>query len=197
MRISDWSSDVCSSDLACLPNSACRKKKATASSWPRARTGSKMRAMGRTRQRMPPNEPIRRCILSGERDERGRLIRLALSPDGLVLPDAAARAPGRGAWLAPDRAALENAISKHKLKGALSRAFKTGDIGWPDDLPDRIANALQRQVLDRLGLEARGGTPLTGSDRNSDEIPAGRARVLLPAADLPEGGRRQRAGRSV
>src|SRR3546814_5874411 len=123
---------------ACLPNSACRKKKATASSWPRARTGSKMRAMGRTRQRMPPNEPIRRCILSGERDERGRLIRLALSPDGLVLPDAAARAPGRGAGLAPDRAALENAISKHKLKGALSRAFKTGDIGWPDDLPDRI-----------------------------------------------------------
>src|SRR3546814_8232152 len=112
MRISDWSSDVCSSDLACLPNSACRKKKATASSWPRARTGSKMRAMGRTRQRMPPNEPIRRCILSGERDERGRLIRLALSPDGLVLPDAAARAPGRGAWLAPDRAALENAISR-------------------------------------------------------------------------------------
>src|SRR3546814_4482698 len=86
--------------------------RSTASSWPRARTGSKMRAMGRTRQRMPPNEPIRRCILSGERDERGRLIRLALSPDGLVLPDAAARAPGRGAWLAPDRAALENAISK-------------------------------------------------------------------------------------
>src|SRR3546814_12051338 len=81
-----------------------------------------------------PNEPIRRCILSGEREERGRLIRLALSPDGLVLPDAAARAPGRGAWLAPDRAALENAISKHKLKGALSRAFKTGDIGWPDEI---------------------------------------------------------------
>src|SRR3546814_3085364 len=109
---------------------------------------------------------------------RGRLIRLALSPDGLVLPDAAARAPGRGAWLAPDRAALENAISKHKLKGALSRAFKTGDIGWPDDLPDRIANALQRQVLDRLGLEARGGTLVTGSDRISDAIAAGRARLL-------------------
>ena len=144
---------------------------------------------------MPPNEPIRRCILSGERDERGRLIRLALSPDGLVLPDAAARAPGRGAWLAPDREALENAISKHKLKGALSRAFKSGDIGWPDDLPDRIANALQRQVLDRLGLEARGGTLLTGSDRISDAIAAGRVRLLIHAADAAEDGRRKLDGR--
>src|SRR3546814_3238299 len=93
---------------------------------------------------MQVDEPIRRCILSGEREERDRLIRLALSPEGIVLPDVAARAPGRGAWLSPDRTALESAIAKHKFKGALSRAFKSGDIGWPEDLAERIALALQR-----------------------------------------------------
>ena len=144
---------------------------------------------------MSPNEPIRRCILSGERDERGRLIRLALSPDGAVLPDVAARAPGRGAWIAPDRQALEKAIEKHKFKGALFRAFKSGDISWPDDLPGRIAQALQRQVLDRLGLEARASTLLTGSDRISDAIAAGRVRLLIHAGDASGDGKRKLDGR--
>lgn len=144
---------------------------------------------------MQANESIRRCILSGERDERGRLIRLALSPDGIVLPDVAARAPGRGAWLAPDRRALENAIAKHKFKGALSRAFKTANVGWPDDLADRIASALQRQTLDRLGLEARSGALITGSDRIADAIAAGRARLVIHVADAAEDGRRKLDGR--
>lgn len=144
---------------------------------------------------MQPDEPIRRCILSGERDERGRLIRLALSPDGDVLPDVAARAPGRGAWISPDRQALEKAIEKHKFKGALSRAFKTGDVQWPDDLPQRIATALQRQVLDRLGLEARAGTLLTGSDRIGDAMAAGRVRLLVHAGDAAEDGKRKLDGR--
>lgn len=144
---------------------------------------------------MSPDEPIRRCILSGERDERNSLIRLALSPDNIVLPDVAARAPGRGAWLSPDRAALENAIAKHKLKGALARAFKSGDIGWPDDLPERIEQALRRQTLDRLGLEARSGTLLTGSDKISDAIAAGRVRLLIHAGDAAEDGMRKLDGR--
>jgi len=146
---------------------------------------------------MQANEPIRRCILSGERDDRVRLIRLALSPDGIVLPDVAARAPGRGAWLAPDRAALEKAISGNKLKAALSRAFKTGNVGWPDDLPNRIALALQRQTLDRLGLEARAGHLATGADRIGDAIAAGRACMLLHAADAAEDGRRKLDGRMM
>ena len=43
--------------------------------------------------------PERKCILSGEHGARDKLIRLALSPDGEVLPDVRARAPGRGAWI--------------------------------------------------------------------------------------------------
>ena len=47
----------------------------------------------------------RRCILTGEHGPRAGLIRLALGPDGIVAPDVRARAPGRGAWIAVDRAA--------------------------------------------------------------------------------------------
>ena len=80
--------------------------------------------------RIPHNEPLgsdasgapeRRCILTGDHGSRDDLLRLAISPDGLVLPDALARAPGRGAWIGTSRADLETAITKGKLKGALAR----------------------------------------------------------------------------
>ena len=45
------------------------------------------------------SRPERRCILTGESQPRGALLRLALSPDGVVLPDIRERAPGRGAWI--------------------------------------------------------------------------------------------------
>src|SRR5690606_27644996 len=61
--------------------------------------------------------PERRCILSGEHGARDALIRLAISPDGLVLPDPLAKAPGRGAWIGVTRAVLEEAMAKGRLRG--------------------------------------------------------------------------------
>ncbi len=132
--------------------------------------------------------PIRRCILSGDRDERAHLTRLAISPDGVVAPDVRARAPGRGAWIGVDRAGLEEAIAKGKLKGALARAFKTGPITIPEDLPAMIEEALTRALLDRLGLEARSGTLLTGSDRIAETARRGKVAMLLHASDAAADG---------
>ena len=68
--------------------------------------------------------PERRCILTGAHGARDALLRLAIAPDGAVVPDIMAKAPGRGAWIAVDRAALGHAIAKGKLKAALARAHK-------------------------------------------------------------------------
>ncbi len=152
--------------------------------------------------RTPPNEPLkspetsapppasgggadsqRTCILSRATAPRDGLIRLALSPDGQVLPDVRAKAPGRGAWIAVTRAELEQAQSKGKLKAALTRAFKTGDFTLPDDLGDRIASALQRATLDRLGLEAKSGTLVTGGERIEAAARSGKLHLLLHASD--------------
>jgi len=149
--------------------------------------------------RKPPNDtltdethvPERKCILSGEHGGRDSLIRLAVSPEGEVLPDVRARAPGRGAWIGVGRAALEAAQAKGKLKGALARAFKGAPLSIPDDLPDRIETALRQAALDRLGLEARAGTLLTGSDRIVDACRKGQVHLLLHAADAGEDGRRK------
>jgi hypothetical protein len=149
--------------------------------------------------RKPPNErltddrhvPERKCILSGEHGAREDLIRLALGPDNEVLPDVRAKAPGRGAWIGVDRIALETARANGKLRGALARAFKTGELRIPDDLAERIASALRQSVLDRLGLEARAGTLLAGSEKIEVAARRGEIRLLLHAADAGEDGIRR------
>lgn len=132
--------------------------------------------------------PVRRCILSGEHDARDHLVRLALSPDGEILPDVRAKAPGRGAWIGVTRAELAAAQNKGRLKGALSRAFKTGEFRIPDDLGDRIAAQLQRAVLDRLGLEAKAGSLLTGGEKLAVAARSGKLHLLLHAQDAGEDG---------
>ncbi|QYU69415.1 DUF448 domain-containing protein [Leptolyngbya sp. 15MV] len=144
----------------------------------------------------------RRCILAGESGPRDTLVRLAISPDGDVLPDPLARAPGRGAWIGVTRAELETALAKGKLRGALARAFKGTQLNVPEDLTDRIDTALTRTLLDRLGIEMRAGNVLLGSDRIAEHARGGAVSLLLHAADASADGSRKldqawRVGREI
>ncbi len=133
----------------------------------------------------------RRCVLTGRNDARDALVRLAISPDGLVLPDAHARAPGRGAWIGVNAAELRAAVANGKLKGALARAYKQGGLTIPDDLADKLEAALRRALTDRLGLELRSGKLIMGSDRIANEARSGAVAALYHAGDAREDGCRK------
>jgi uncharacterized protein len=135
--------------------------------------------------------PERRCVLTGATAPAHQLVRLALGPAGEVLPDILARAPGRGAWIAVDQAALDTAVAKGKLKGALARAFKTSDLAIPADLGARVAAALERVTLERLGLESRGGYLMTGTERIETAARSGQVSLLMHARDAAPDGRRK------
>ena len=138
-----------------------------------------------------PHVPERTCVLTRRSAPREELIRLALSPDGEVAPDVRARAPGRGAWIGVARAELDEANAKGKLRGVLKRAFKADDVNVPADLGDRIEKALRQATLDRLGMEARSGNLINGSDRVENAARAGKVHMLIHAADAGEDGRRR------
>jgi len=135
--------------------------------------------------------PERRCILSGWTAPRDALVRLAVSPEGDVLPDALAKAPGRGAWIGVSRAELEEALANGKLKAALARAFKTGALSIPADLAERTEAALRKALLDRLGLEMRAGRLILGSDRIAEQARSGGVAALYHAADASADGSRK------
>ncbi|MFC7537306.1 DUF448 domain-containing protein [Sphingomonas sp. GCM10030256] len=144
---------------------------------------------------LPPSrehsQPERTCVLTRAHGSRDELIRLALGPDGQVLPDVRAKAPGRGAWIGVSRSQLDAANAKGKLKAALSRAFKTGELSLPSELGALIEAALSRDALDRLGMEARSGTLINGADRVDTAARSGKVHLLLHAADAGEDGRRK------
>ncbi|MFN4134462.1 MAG: DUF448 domain-containing protein [Novosphingobium sp.] len=132
--------------------------------------------------------PERKCVLTGRHDSRGQLIRLAISPDGMVLPDVMARAPGRGAWLGVSRQELEKALASGRLRGALARAFKGAPLTIPDDLADRIEQALRRLLTDRLGIELRAGNMLLGTEKIAQGCRSGAVTFLGHACDAGSDG---------
>jgi predicted RNA-binding protein YlxR (DUF448 family) len=135
--------------------------------------------------------PERTCILTRRKDTRDALIRLALGPDGEVAPDVRARAPGRGAWIGVGRRELDRALANGKLKAALQRAFKTSAIEIPPDLGERISAALRQSALDRLGMEAKAGNLINGSEKVETAARTGKVRLLIHAEDAGEDGRRR------
>ena len=159
---------------------------------PNERLTSGTADVARSRKSGPAaTRPERRCILTGEIDTRDALVRLAVSPSGLVLPDAQEKAPGRGAWICSSRKAIEEAQGNGKLKAGLARAFKSGALEIPAELPQKIEDALKRVFLDRLGLEMRVGALILGTQRIAETARMGSVSALLHASDASEDGRKK------
>ena len=132
----------------------------------------------------PRRERERRCIVSGEHDSGANLVRFALSPDGVVTPDVAAKLPGRGAWVRADRAIIDQAGKK----GAFARAFKA-QAQVPDGLADVVEALLSRRCLDQLGMAQRAGALAVGATKVGAAIRSNPAFLLIEATDGAEEGR--------
>lgn len=138
-------------------------------------------------------DPIRRCVLTGERHPREAMIRLVVGPDRTVVPDIAARLPGRGLWLCARGAVLEDP----SLARAVARAAK-GPVTVPDGLPGVVETALLRRVADLIGLARRAGQAVAGFVVARAWVSTERAGLVVEASDGAEDGRRKLlAGASV
>jgi len=131
----------------------------------------------------------RRDIVSGEVRDEAALIRFVVGPDGAVVPDLGRKLPGRGLWVAADRASLETAAKK----GLFSSAAKT-KVAAPADLADRVEGLLKARVLAALGLARRSGDLVMGFEKVFAALRAGKVEILIQAADGGEDGRRRRIG---
>lgn len=128
----------------------------------------------------------RRDIVSGEVMDEARLIRFVAGPGGVVVPDLARKLPGRGLWVAADRASVEAAVKK----GLFARAAKS-KIGAPADLADQVERLLSARLLSGLGLARKAGELTFGFERVLAAIASGKAAWLVEASDGAEDGRRK------
>ncbi len=125
----------------------------------------------------------RRDIVTGEVMDEARLIRFVIGPDGAVVPDLARKLPGRGVWVAAERASVETAARK----GLFSRAAKA-KVQAPADLAEQVADLLQKRLLLALGLARKSGELVLGFEKVAAAVKAGKAAVVAEALDgAPDG----------
>jgi len=128
--------------------------------------------------------PERTCIVTREIRDKGRMIRFVAAPDGAIVPDLKGDLPGRGLWVTAERGILDEAIRRHAFT-KVTKGKAKADAG----LTDRVAELLERQLLDQLGLAKKSGHLVAGFDKVEAALRAGQVKFLLEASDGTADGR--------
>lgn len=136
----------------------------------------------------PPGEdkrdPKRQCAVSRERLPQSRMIRFVEGPDGQVVPDIAAKLPGRGVWVAANRSLLSQAAEKN----VFSRGLRAS-VSVPDGLNEQVEQLLVARCQGVLGMAKRSGEVILGFDQVRSALRKGAVAWLLEASDGAEDGR--------
>lgn len=128
----------------------------------------------------------RRDIVSGEVLAEPKLIRFVAAPDGTIVPDLAAKLPGRGIWVAANRAALETALDKRLFVRGAKR-----QVTLPVNLVGQVEAGLKKRVLAAIGLANRAGLVVSGFDTVRAAIKAEPPLLRLEATDGSADGRKK------
>jgi uncharacterized protein len=128
--------------------------------------------------------PERRCIATGEVQPRHGLIRFVVGPDSELVPDLREKLPGRGIWVAADRAALDKAVAKNLFARAARQP-----VVVPEGLADRIEAAMAGRVVELISLARKAGAAVTGYEKVKDWLVKDQAEVLIQASDGSERGK--------
>ena len=129
----------------------------------------------------------RRDIVSGEVLPDSRLLRFVAGPDGQVVPDVAAKLPGRGLWVEASKDAVNKAVEK-KLFARAAKAQVTAEA----DLSARAEKALVGRMLGDLGIARRSGALVLGFDNVLRALEGPKPpKVLIEAFDGAADGKRK------
>ncbi|NVN42727.1 RNA-binding protein [Asaia siamensis] len=118
--------------------------------------------------------PQRRCIVTRESGNPDVMLRFVISPDGLVVPDLAAKLPGRGIWLSAKRDVLETARTRHVFSRAARQPVKV-----PEDIAQVLVSGIEARLVQGLGLARRAGQALCGFVKCREWIAGGKAGLVI------------------
>lgn len=127
---------------------------------------------------------IRQCALTRESKPVTELLRFALGPDDILVPDVDGKAPGRGVWISLSWAAVDQAVRKKVFARSLHQAIKVTDA-----LADLTAMRLEQRLSGAMGLARKAGQAITGATRVRAAIVSGSVLALFTAQDAAVDGR--------
>jgi predicted RNA-binding protein YlxR (DUF448 family) len=113
-------------------------------------------------------------------------MRFVAGPDGQIVPDLKANLPGRGVWLKPQRAIVDEAVRRKAFSKGLKRPAEA-----PDDLGAQVDDLLVHFALGALGMARKAGQCLAGAGKVESALRNGSALAALHASDGAEDGLRK------
>jgi predicted RNA-binding protein YlxR (DUF448 family) len=131
-------------------------------------------------------EAARHCVVTRTAKPVAELIRFVLGPDGVVIPDAKGKLPGRGAWVTATRADLTEGIKRK----AFARAFRR-EVKLPPDLLALTEHVLERSALDALAMAGKARRGVAGFAKVAVALQEGSVTALLHAGDAAADGVRK------
>jgi uncharacterized protein len=88
-------------------------------------------------------EPVRTCVGCRAASSKRALVRVVRAASGAIAPDPTGKAPGRGAYVHPTPACVDEALRR----GALARALRVGlDRGGAARLRADLERVLERPL---------------------------------------------------
>ncbi len=130
--------------------------------------------------------PERRCLVTRRLGTKDSLIRFVIGPDNRVLPDVAAKLPGRGIWLSAERDVVNTACARNLF----AKGFRAA-VSVDAQLARRVEDLVAKRCLGLLGLARRAGDVTLGFDRVCQALATGAAGVGLIAVEAAENSRRR------
>jgi len=130
------------------------------------------------------DEPERKCIATGEVSPKAGLVRFVVGPESVMVPDVAAKLPGRGIYVSATRAALDRAGGK----GLFARVARQ-PVKVPEGLADLVETLLAKRVVELLSMARKAGDAVTGYEKVKEWLAGGRAVALIQASDGSERGK--------
>ena len=130
--------------------------------------------------------PERLCAVTRRTCDPALLLRFVAAPDGAIVPDLAAKLPGRGVWVSATRAIVLQAIRQKVFARSLKR-----DILADDKLADLVADLMLRRVLESLAMTNKAGLAFSGFSKVDRTLERGTAFALMHASDGADDGIRK------
>lgn len=142
----------------------------------------------------PAGQAVRTCLVTRESLGTDQLFRFVVDPEGRIVPDIAAKLPGRGYWVTSRRDVVDQAVKTRRFQAAVARATKgkaAGGIRVDPDLGQWVETLLVRRCLEYLGLACRAGQLVTGFEKVRAFSRDRSNVVLVEAADGSDDGMRK------
>jgi predicted RNA-binding protein YlxR (DUF448 family) len=131
-----------------------------------------------------PKNGLRKCIATGESEERDGLIRFVTDPFGQLTPDFAEKLPGKGMWVC----SCYNMISFALQKELFSKSVRKKVL-----IPEKLICTIEKGLVDRtissLGLARRAGRIIAGYAKVENALRQGKVLMRIEAKDGAVDGR--------